>query len=61
MSKYQTRVNKVEISGEVYIGLEIPPELLDDLELHEKEILEWEVSHDKKTITVKRLNVILPD
>ena len=59
INTYATRVSLVDHEGETYIGIDMPPELLQDMDLQANEILDWSIDTDTKTVTITKKNVIL--
>jgi antitoxin component of MazEF toxin-antitoxin module len=52
MKKYVTRV---EVDGDSYVIL-FPPQLLEDMNLSEGDVMEWEIADDG-AITIKKTNI----
>lgn len=58
---YLTKISQyVAEDGTIYPAIQIPPELLEKLELVEGEILEWEISEDGK-VSFQKSKIIVND
>ena len=52
-------VRLYEFQGEQTIGIDMPFELLEDMDLQENEVLSWEIDTNTKEVTIKKQNIIL--
>lgn len=58
---YMTRVTMVSLEGKEYPAIEIPAGLLEELQLVEGEILEWEIDPETNEVSFRKKNMIIND
>ena len=60
MKKHITKVVEVDFDGEKHLAIEIPEELLKDMNLVDNEVLEWTLN-ENGSVHIHRTNIILND
>lgn len=55
-----TRYNLAEDENPI-LGIEVPYAFIDDLDLKENELLNWEIDLETRTATITKTNIIIND
>jgi hypothetical protein len=60
MKQYTTQVVSYGLDDQTSVlGFEVPEELMQDLQLKENEILQWEVDPESQTATITKTKIII--
>lgn len=62
INKYVTKISSFNFDeNNKVLSVEVPEEFITDLDLHEGEVLEWEIDTESKQATIRKTNLIISE